>query len=402
MRGEDAVPKKRKYRHGDEIHHQHTVDLERVESEYEDTIKMSQRASASEFLESLHSYVCSPPPPLGLWDTDDLAFLDRVKAHAWVRLTAVDPKNGRFEARMKVHWSLRSLNLRERTEPRIRVPGIRVPSILSTTEESRVWRELGKESEKSILWAGTSTFSLAGWEMFEVHDFPYDRQIINWDMFDFVWRHDKETDTFEESMKMVEFDMECSSMLPEWDCFPALLIPRSQKRPGAGPSHCSRFQVKLRLQRKHKYYITQVFMVTYMILTASLFPLAMDPSENHIGDRLALHAGGLLTLVAFRYGIAEQLPSVPYLTFTDWFLLWQVVTLVMVSVESVVTYKLAGVPGVSMPLVNMMEDVLLIALVVGWLAYFLYCALWKKRMSWADVLANQDQSQELHDDLNEQ
>ena len=37
--------------------------------------------------------------------------------------------------------------------------------------------------------------------------------------------------------------------------------------------------------------------------------------------RLSVYGGGLLTLVAFKYGVMDHLPSVPYPTFTDNFLL---------------------------------------------------------------------------------
>jgi hypothetical protein len=36
--------------------------------------------------------------------------------------------------------------------------------------------------------------------------------------------------------------------------------------------------------------------------------------------RLSVYGGGLLTLVAFKYGVMDHLPSVPYPTFTDNFL----------------------------------------------------------------------------------
>merc|ERR1719182_1134456 len=113
-------------------------------------------------------------------------------------------------------------------------------------------------------------------------------------------------------------------MLPEWDTFPAIIAVTNSKKPGSGPSYATRFVVKLRLQRKEKYYVTQIFMVTYLILSASLLPLALAPGETFIGDRLALHSSGLLTLVSFKYGVQADLPSVPYSTFVSRFLTAQI------------------------------------------------------------------------------
>merc|ERR1712224_938112 len=110
--------------------------------------------------------------------------------------------------------------------------------------------------------------------------------------------------------------------------------------PVSRPKYCTRFHVKLRLERKHKYYIVQVFMVTWLITLSSLLPMALDCNVDRIGDKLSLHAGGLLTLTAFKFGIAENLPSVPYSTFADFYLMLQVVTLVIASVFGLVLYRL--------------------------------------------------------------
>lgn len=46
-------------------------------------------------------------------------------------------------------------------------------------------------------------------------------------------------------------------------------------------------------------------------------------------------------MVAFKYGIAEHLPSVPYSTFTDDFLMWQICLVFLFIMECLVAFRLA-------------------------------------------------------------
>merc|ERR1711920_497282 len=213
-----------------------------------------------------------------------------------------------------------------------------------------------------------------------------------------------ETDTYEESMKVVALETETSSMLPEWACFGSIIVAKNNRFPAVGPSHCSRFEIKLRLQRDQRYIVLQVFFVAYLILMASLLPLAMD--AGMIAERLSAHSGGLLTLTAFKYGISQQLPSVPYLTFTDYFMQWQVATLVFTMCEAVVSYKIINyVPKDNKDqkekvrdAFDLFEDVMLVILFVLWTIYFGYCAACKRRRDWDEVFLEQDANNELDDD----
>mmetsp|Transcript_34489 Transcript_34489/g.107112 ORF Transcript_34489/g.107112 Transcript_34489/m.107112 type:complete len:128 (+) Transcript_34489:90-473(+) len=125
--------------------------------------------------------------------------------------------------------------------------------------------------------------------------------------------------------------------------------------------------------------------------------MAMEPSD--VGDRLGVYAGGLLTLVAFKYVVAEQLPSVPYSTVADVFLLWQVATIVFAMLEALLTYKLVNNDVVKAAIITQVDDFLLVILIIIWLIAFLQLAWFKKnnRMPWDVVMANQESTgAELH------
>lgn len=343
-----------------------------------------------------------PEPPHGLWDTDNVQFLDKVEAKVWIRLTHIEPKDGRFEGRMKFHWFYRVLNTKDRTEPRKRIPGVRMPRLACEVEESRVWRHFDGDTDTTVAWKGITVLSFHGYEIFEVYDFPFDRQVIDFDLFEFVWKDDKDSDTFYESMKVVSFTTETVSMMPDWDCYPAIVEPVHVQRPGSGPSFVCRFTVKARIQRRAKYYITQIFMVTWLITSASLFPLALMPGKRYIGDRIALQSSALLTLVSFKYSVSQEMPSVPYATFASTFLTLQIYTVVASSIETIIGYKLCtgagGGPGVmSEASLGLYEDFMMIGGLLFWLCYFLYVAFFKRRQSWNDVLDSQNVLQQVQE-----
>jgi len=101
-----------------------------------------------------------------------------------------------------------------------------------------------------------------------------------------------------------------------------------------------------------------------------------------------------LTLVAFKYGVSADLPSVPYTTFISTFLTAQILTLVAVSGESIFSYKMVDV-YISKVALDYFEDFLLISLLLLWLTYFGHVAIYKKRKSWAQVMGDQD-SDDVH------
>jgi len=331
-----------------------------------------------------------------LWDTDDTQFLDKVKCKAIIRLTSIDPKNGSFEARMKCSWRFRTLNSRDRTEVQLRVPGIRMPGLVVTVDESRIWRDLKKSTDRTIYWHGTSLFTITGFEIFEVHDFPFDRQVINFELLDFVWRPHKDACTYDFSMRVVYLEVDTVSMLPEWSTYSSIVTPENEAHLSRGPSNTSRFKVCLRAERKHWFYVIQVFLVTYLITTVACFPLAFPPTADHIGDRLALYGSGVLTLMAFRFTIAGHLPRVPYSTFIDYYLLWQIVTIIGLAVETLIAYRIVKSSDSEL-VVDTMENVMLGVLMIVWLVYFIRAAFFKKRMEWKYVISHQDENEEISD-----
>mmetsp|Transcript_23919 Transcript_23919/g.53844 ORF Transcript_23919/g.53844 Transcript_23919/m.53844 type:complete len:412 (-) Transcript_23919:100-1335(-) len=281
--------------------------------------------------------------------------VERVGCSMSVSVTSIDPKLGTFQVRMVCAWAFRTMNPNNDTEIIYRgVPGIRIPGLSVKVQESRIWKVLEGNTNNIIKWNGTSIFLLEGFKMYQLKDFPFDRHVIHLQNLDFVWRSQKDHDDFFDSMKIVWLQVDFKSILPEWtpgqvDIEPlqrsveennSPLSPDSVKHEDEEAPFANKFQIDLRIERAHKFYVRQIFFVTYLITLASCSPLFMRPED--MGDRLSVYGGGLLTLVAFKYGVMDHLPSVPYSTFTDTFLLWQVVTIIMCMLESLIVYRVTG------------------------------------------------------------
>merc|ERR1719195_416335 len=184
---------------------------------------------------------------------------------------------------MKCHWRFRTLNTADRTETHLKVPGVRMPGLLVDVDESRIWRDLEKSTDKTVYWRGISVFIIRGFEIFEMSDFPFDRQVINLELMEFVWRPTKDSETYDQRMNVVHFSTVTQSMLPEWVPFPArveltqkmvdvqgggasvkvddvmMSNDRSADQGQRGPNFTSRFHLKLRMERKHWFFVMQIF-----------------------------------------------------------------------------------------------------------------------------------------------
>mmetsp|Transcript_8950 Transcript_8950/g.24861 ORF Transcript_8950/g.24861 Transcript_8950/m.24861 type:complete len:438 (-) Transcript_8950:78-1391(-) len=357
----------------------------------------------------------APRPPDDLWDTKDAQRLELVKCDAFVRLSAIDPKQGTFRVRMKCLWAFRTLNSHEEAEMHLRgVPGIRMPGLIEVVEESRVWKDLtfdssSKTTDTTVFWRGISLFTMDGFKAFQMHQFPYDRHILNLERLEFVWRSDKDSADYYKSMKVVSLMVTTSSMLPEWTVFPAYVYDLNTEQPdfriehspsqsgqSGTPTYASKFTVRLRIERKYQFYAWQVFLVTYLISIVSCTPLAMHPDA--IGDRLAVYIGGMLTLVSFKYSISDHLPSVPYQTFTDKFLLAQIITVFGCSILAIVTFRIVDeFEKLKVPL-DWSENILGCLIAAGWTTALVWASFVKPlprwRDAWKDVMSRDRKDQD--------
>jgi len=216
-------------------------------------------------------------------------------------------------------------------------PQMRVPSCKIEVHEQRKWIDWNNSrKDGSHLWMGTTFMTLRGFELFEVHDFPLDRQLINLKVLDFRW-DPKDEDVDPGKLDVVALEVITTSTEPMWQPYTAWLVPKwRRQRLVDGVPVANRFDTQLRFERNPGYYLKTVFWVSYLILAGSLLPLGMDATE--IGDRLSVFSAGMLTLVLFKYGLSEQLPSVSYGTFADTWLTLQIVFVFLAMLDALIGY----------------------------------------------------------------
>jgi len=350
-----------------------------------------------------HEWCSTPPPPSDLWDVAESEFLDKVSCLAVARVVSVDHKEGTWGVRLMCDWQFRSLNTQDRTETCLRVPGIRMPGHRVSVEESRIWRDFDSTTDVTVCWRGISIFNISGYEIFEMNDFPFDRQLVNLELLEFVWRPSKDADTYDFSMRLVHFKLTTTSMLPTWIPYPAMITVQELKTSNDHInrlSSASRFQVQLKIEREPRFYLLQFFSVTCLITAVATFPLALPPTEQYADKRLAAYALGLLTLIGFKHGMSDQLPKAPYMTFADRMLLYQIVTIKLAAVEDLIAYRAVNYDASLEWPINCFEIVLLFILIIGWVGLLLYVAKFKKGKSWDKVIAEQHiiQQAQLDDD----
>ncbi|CAK0871915.1 unnamed protein product, partial [Prorocentrum cordatum] len=342
--------------------------------------------------------------PGDLWDSEDATLLELAKCRAFVRVVDLDPKKGTYRLRtMKCMWVFRTLNSREEAEIALRgVPGVRMPGLVVTVEESRIWKDMSCDyssaatTSKTLCWRGITLMSLDGFKSFNMADFPYDRHTLQLERMEFVWRTHKDDDDYFKAMRLVSFEVRTSSMLPEWQAFPPYIRQLNETLVDGGragnqraPTYASKFTVHLRLQRKHHFYLWQVFLVSYLIVLLSVSPLSMPPNPDTLAERIGLYSAGMLTLVAFKYGVSDHLPCVPYLTYADYFLLGGVVTIFVCSVASLYPWRFAGESEWKKWILDVVENITGLCILLAWTVALLYTWFKKpqKRVHWRNVLA---------------
>ena len=75
--------------------------------------------------------------------------------------------------------------------------------------------------------------------------------------------------------------------------------------------------IRLRVERQPGYYFGSIILPNFLIVVAAfaVFPIKIDDEESSVADRLSISVTLMLTAVAFKYVITEQLPKVHSATF---------------------------------------------------------------------------------------
>ncbi len=169
----------------------------------------------------------------------------------------------------------------------------------------------------------------------QLRDFPFDRQRIE---FHLVMPGETPDDI------RIVVDHERSGRLdtlsiPDWIAGPVRVEPRALSRPGAAVP-ISGATLGFEVTRRVGYYVGKAF-ASVAIIAAMGWLVFWIPVE-FVAPRVSVSVTAMLTLVAYRFLLGSALPSVPYLTRMDWFLLGSTMLVFTGLVALVAGLRLGG------------------------------------------------------------
>ncbi|MHC4116069.1 MAG: hypothetical protein ACYSWO_01045 [Planctomycetota bacterium] len=126
--------------------------------------------------------------------------------------------------------------------------------------------------------------------------------------------------------------------LPDWQVLRFVAEERPLRIAGTDVQ-ASGFALSFTARRYVSYYFWQVIAPLVMIVMMSWAAFWIDPSES--GAQLGLAASSMLTLIAYRFVIANHLPKLPYMTRMDYFSLISTMMVFLALVEVIITSLLA-------------------------------------------------------------
>ena len=120
-------------------------------------------------------------------------------------------------------------------------------------------------------------------------------------------------------------------MVPRISCGPELVNGKKVSDPKDLQSNFM-FEFTLYLCRKPEYYIFNIGFLNFVISSLAFAVFAISADDN--GQRLEITVGILLTNVAFKTFLQDNLPKVPYSTTLDRYFNYTIVLVAAISAES--------------------------------------------------------------------
>jgi hypothetical protein len=127
--------------------------------------------------------------------------------------------------------------------------------------------------------------------------------------------------------------------LPDWHVL-RFVVEEHPMRIGDTDVFAAGFALTFTARRYFTFYFWQVITPLVLIVMMSWAAFWIDPSEP--GPQFGLAASSILTLIAYRFLLANLLPKLPYMTRMDYFSLFSTLLVFFALVEVMTTSALAG------------------------------------------------------------
>jgi hypothetical protein len=162
---------------------------------------------------------------------------------------------------------------------------------------------------------------------FDLRRFPFDRQTLELQVESFIWNRDHLRFVHDESISGFREGIS----IPEWNIE---TVVGHVKEASVMKSDIpfDRYVLEIGIARKPGFYLWKVFLPLVLIVALSWSVFWM--TDERFSNRSRISATGVLTIVAYQFAFAKDLPRIGYLTLLDQIMIGSFVLLAVTVVES--------------------------------------------------------------------
>ena len=168
---------------------------------------------------------------------------------------------------------------------------------------------------------------------YDLRRFPFDQQTLTLDLESFAWNADQVVFVADESTSGFADDF----VMPEWTIVDASANSTLVDVTRAEESF-SRFTLAIVIDRKSGFYVWKVLLPLLIIVALSWSVFWMR--DEKFAVRVRTSATGILTIVAYQFMAAKDLPRVAYLTLIDKIMVASFILLAITVIESLVVSRI--------------------------------------------------------------
>ena len=254
---------------------------------------------------------------MGLLDVDEISSSEQnFIANLYVRLQWTDPR------------------LAHASETPIILPLTEVwhPHLLFVNQQ-KIWSSLPEEVAVSS--KGVVTYSQRVWGPFsqpmDVREFPFDHQTFEMRLASSRYRpNELSFKKHPDWMSLVADELS----LPDWDII-SYQLDFSTYKPTSWGGESASVAFEFRAERYVRHYMLKVVLPLILIVMMSWIVFWIDPSQS--GVQIGVATTSMLTLIAYRFSLVDELPPVPYLTKMDYLVVASTMLVFVALLQAVVT-----------------------------------------------------------------
>jgi hypothetical protein len=241
------------------------------------------------------------------------------------------------------------------------------------------------------------------YEILELNAFPFDRQILHIDISSFRPSRELRFQQFPGRQNRI-----FATPISMWDVVTTKESTDDYVGSGAGRALSSsapptivtreedliasadgllypRARFEVRIERRCEWYLWNVVLVTWALVTMSAVVYAIDPAD--VADRMAVNVTLVLTVIAFKFTFASEVPKKAYLTWMDKYLVAAFILLVLQSGQITMASRLSSKSSSFF----WCEDMFAVVVYGTWTLYHAFLAIFSRWLypSWERVVHSQ-------------